>query len=207
MRVEMPRGGGFQPPRDGSPPDAAACTRRVLRGLVPRATAAPTAVGLALLVALLAAPSAARAVELCSAEGQALMRSEKITPAQIERLCDKAARAAAPLTLTLRRTRDELSYCRVTLELINNSTQHVNLLVLTVEEARFHPFQFRNVAPGGTGYASANSRILMSCSELDERKLTFHWPASLRIGDRTPSGMQLQHYRPYLLSPRLAWSR
>jgi hypothetical protein len=158
------------------------------------------------LAGLLAAPAPARAVEICSAAGRALMRSADIGEDRIQAVCRQAERAAAPLTLGVKRTEDEIGYCRVTLSLTNNSTLYLNAMVLTVEEARFHPFQFRNISPGGTGYASANSRVLMSCSELGERRLTFHWPASLRIGDRSPTGQQLQHYRPHLLSPRLAWN-
>jgi hypothetical protein len=161
------------------------------------------------LLALLCgvAPAPAAGVELCGPEAQTLMRSVGIAQAQIDALCAKVARAAAPLTLALVRTRDELGYCRVTLALTNNSTLHLNVLVLTVEDARFHPFRFLNVLPGGTGHASANSRVLLACDELPELKLVFHWPASLRIGDRSPTGQQLAHYRPQLLDPVLEWSR
>ena len=159
------------------------------------------------LAALLAAPPGLGAVELCSAEGQALMRSVGIGESQIAAVCEKAARASAPLTLSVQRTQDELGYCRVTLALTNNTTLHLNALVLTVEQARYDGFHFRNVLPGGTGYASANSRNLLACDELVPAPLTFHWPVSLRIGDRTPVGRQLLHYRPYLLDPRLAWDQ
>ncbi|HKI99205.1 MAG TPA: hypothetical protein VKB51_12095 [bacterium] len=162
------------------------------------------ACGLALWVM---APGQARAVELCSREGRTLMRSVHIRESQIRALCEKEARAAAPLTLRVSRTVDELGHCRVTLALVNNSTLYLNALVLTVEEARYVPFAFRNITPGGTGYASSNSRILMACSELRELRLVFHWPPSLRIGDRSPDGQQLLYYRPYLLDSRLAWSQ
>ncbi len=55
-------------------------------------------------------------------------------------------------------------------------------------------------------YASANSRIPLSCVELGEVKLTFHWPASIRIGNRSPRGLNLNHYKPALLDNKLAWS-
>ncbi len=155
---------------------------------------------------LLARPAPASAIELCSEEGRELMRSVDIPQAKIDAVCEQAARASAPLTLRVRSTRDEQGYCRVTLALINNSTLYLNALVLTVEEARFPPFEFRNITPGGTGYASENSRILLACNELQTEKLAFRWPASLRLGDRVPTGRQLLHYRPYLLDPRLAWS-
>ena len=151
-------------------------------------------------------PASAAAIELCSLEGRTLMRSVDIDEGKIAALCAKAARAAAPLTLRLVRMQDDLSHCRVTLALTNNSTLTLNALVLTTEQARFQPFHFRAIAPGGTGYASASSRILLACDELTALKLAFHWPVSLRIGDRFPAGKQLQHYRPYLLDPVLAWS-
>lgn len=164
-------------------------------------------VGLALAaLAALAAALPAGAVELCSAEGRALMRSVDISEAQIAAVCAKAARASAPLTLDVQRTQDELGYCRVTLALTNNSTLYLGALALTVEQARFHPFRFHDIPPGGTGYASANSRIALACDELGAVKLTFHWPVSLRIGDRSPTGRQLEYYRPYLLDSVLAWS-
>jgi hypothetical protein len=156
---------------------------------------------------LLCAPAAARAVELCSAEGRALMRSVHISEAQIRAVCAKEARGAAVLTLRVARTEDELGHCRITLALANNSTLYLNALGLTVAEARFAPFQFADVTPGGTGYASASSRILMACGELRELRLVFIWPPSLRIGDRSPEGRQLLYYRPYLLDSRLAWSQ
>jgi hypothetical protein len=154
----------------------------------------------------LAACGSARAVELCSQEGRALMRSVHISEAKIKAVCEKEARGSAPLTLRIHRTEDELGHCRVTLALVNNSTLYLNALVLTVEQARFAPFHFSNISPGGTGYASASSRVLVDCVELREVRLAFHWPPSLRIGDRSPDGQQLLYYRPYLLDRRLAWS-
>lgn len=155
---------------------------------------------------LLARPAPLRAIELCSEEGRELMRSVDIPEAKIDALCEQAARASAALTLRIKSTRGEQGYCRVTLALTNNSSQYLNALVLTVEEARFPPFEFRNITPGGTGYASENSRILLACDELRTLKLAFRWPASLRLGDRAPTGRQLLHFRPYLLDARLAWS-
>ncbi len=59
--------------------------------------------------------------------------------------------------------------------------------------------------PGGTGYASASSRILLACDELDRLGLALHWPASLRIGDRSLNGRRLRRYKPVLLGEVLAW--
>jgi len=156
---------------------------------------------------LLARPAPAAAVELCSVEGRALMRSVGIREDQIVALCAEAARASAPLTVAIKRTEDQLGYCRITLALTNNTTLHLNALVLTVERARYDAFRFLNVSPGGTGYASANSRSLLACDELGQLPLTFHWPVSLRIGDRAPTGRQLLFYRPTLLDARLAWDQ
>lgn len=162
------------------------------------------AAGLALLLSL---PRPAQAVELCSEEGRALMRSVHVSEAKIRAVCEKEARASAPLTVRIVRARDELGHCRVTLALANNTTLYLNALVFTVDGARFAPFHFRNITPGGTGYASATSRVLTACSELREVPLAFHWPPSLRIADRSPEGARLLHYRPYLLDSRLAWSQ
>lgn len=153
------------------------------------------------------AATGAAAIELCGTKARVLMRSVGISEVQIERLCAEAARASALLTLNLVRAEDELGYCRVTLALTNNSTEYLNSLVVASEGARFDLFRFSNVLPGGTAYASANSRILLACDELPDMKLTFHWPVSLRIADRSPDGRHLQRYKPYLLDPILGWSR
>lgn len=174
----------------------------------PAVLAGRLAWGLVLALALLASlPHAAHAVELCSEEGRALMRSVHISESKIKAVCEREARASAPLTLRIDRLQDELGHCRVVLALANNTTLYLNALVLTVDAARFAPFYFRNITPGGTGYASATSRILMACSELREVPLGFHWPPSLRIGDRSLEGQRLLHYRPYLLDSRLAWTQ
>ena len=146
------------------------------------------------------------AMELCGAQSKVLMRSVGITTTQISALCTKVERSSVSLTLAVHRTEDELGYCRVTLALINRSAEYLNSLVMTTEKSRFDLFRFRNVSPGGTGYASANSRIPLSCVELGEVKLTFHWPASIRIGNRSPRGLNLNHYKPALLDNKLAWS-
>ena len=146
------------------------------------------------------------AMELCEAQSRVLMRSVGITEAQVSALCTKAERSRVSLTLAVHRTEDELGYCRVTLALINRSPEYLNSLVMTTEKSRFGLFRFRDISPGGTGYASANSRIPLSCDELGEVKLAFHWPASIRIGNRSPRGLNLRHYKPALLDNKLAWS-
>lgn len=164
-------------------------------------------VPLLLLMGWMALPGDAHAIELCEAQSKTLMRSVGITEQQIKALCAKAARSRALLALALVRAEDELGYCRVTLALNNNSTENLDSMVISSIKNRFDLFRFNNVFPGGTGYASANSRIPISCQELHEVKLTFHWPASLRIGNRAPSGFKLRHYKPVLLDAKLAWSQ
>lgn len=159
------------------------------------------------LAALLAAPAPARAMELCSAESRELMRSVGIADSRIEALCERARRAEALLAVSLVRLQDELGYCRVTLSLQNNTTEFVNSLALSAADSRFEIFRFTGILPGGTGYASASSRILLACDEVDEIGLSFHWPASLRVGDRSLSGRMLERYKPVLLHPALSWSR
>lgn len=169
-------------------------------------------VALALLVVAAAfggpgTPAPARALELCSPEARGLMRSVGISRAKIRELCARARRHSALLAVSLARTEDELGYCRVTLALQNNSTEYVNSLTLTSANGRFEIFRFHNVLPGGTGYASASSRILLACDELEQVGLAFHWPASLRLGDRSLNGHILQRYKPVLLDEALAWKR
>lgn len=149
---------------------------------------------------------AVSAMELCEAQSKVLMRSVGITESQISALCARVESSRVSLTLAIHRTEDELGYCRVTLALINHTAEYLNSLVMTTVKSRFDLFRFRNISPGGTGYASANSRIPLSCDELGEVKLTFHWPASIRIGNRSPRGSNLRHYKPALLDNILAWS-
>ena len=161
---------------------------------------------LAVMVAMMN-PSRVGAIELCGQESRELMRSVGIAEDKVVALCKRAAQARHRLTLGLGETKDALGYCRVKLVLVNLSTEALDSLVLTVDQARFEPFRFAAVAPGGTGYASANSRILLACDELQALKLTFHWPPSLRIGGRVLEGRQLLYYRPQLLHSALAWNR
>jgi len=163
---------------------------------------------LTLLAALtLGTAAPARAVELCSAEAKGLMREAGITEAQIERLCRLARQAGALLALDVRRLTDELGYCRVTLALHNNSLEYINSVALTSAKGYFEIFRFYDILPGGTGYASANSRILLACDELAQIKLVFHWPASMRVADESLQGARLNHYKPVLKSPLLGWNR
>ena len=157
----------------------------------------------ALLVGLCAGP--ARAAELCSAQAADIMRQAGISEEQIRRVCELAQRTSAPLSLGLSRAEDQSGYCRVTLLLRNNSVLYLNQLTLTSVDGRFEIFRFSDILPGGKGYASANSRILLNCDELDDVKVEFHWPISLRIGDRSLVGQQLARYRPLLLSEALRW--
>lgn len=149
----------------------------------------------------------ARAIELCGEESKVLMRSVGVSEHQIAELCRKARQASALLSISLVRRRDELGYCRVTLALRNNSTEYLNALSLASVNGRFEIFRFANILPGGTGYASASSRTLLACDELDALGLTFYWPASIRLGDRPLNGRTLERYRPVLMDPLLAWNR
>ncbi len=89
----------------------------------------------------------------------------------------------------------------------NNSTDYLNQLALASLDGRFEIFRFHNIMPGTTGYASARSRILMACEELPEIGIVLRWPASLRVGDRSPRGRRLERYKPTLLDPVVRWSR
>lgn len=195
-----PHGAGRRRPGAHSP--AARRSLPVARWV---AAVLPAAVAVALLLG--AAPRPAEAVELCSPESLELMRSVGITDAQIRTLCAKVAQAKHRLTVSVAKTEDAMGYCRVRLALANHSTEPVDTLVLTVDGARFEPFRFTGIPPGGTGYASSNSRILLACDELRDVKLVFHWPPSLRVAGRVLSGRQLVYYRPHLLDPALAWAR
>ena len=146
-----------------------------------------------------------RAVELCSAQAADILRRVGISEEQIRHACELAQRNSAPLALGVRRAEDQSGYCRVTLVLRNNTVLYLNQLTLTTVDSRFDIFHFSDILPGDKGYASANSRILLNCDELDELKMEFHWPISLRIGDRSLVGQQLARYRPLLLSTALRW--
>ncbi len=100
-----------------------------------------------------------------------------------------------------------MGYCRVTLALRNNSPSYLNQLTLTSIKGRFEIFHFNNILPGTTGYSSAKSRILLACDELDEIKISFHWPASLRIGDRALQGRRLEAYKPVLQEKIILWNQ
>lgn len=147
------------------------------------------------------------AMELCGAEARLLMRQAGIEKRKIAKLCRLARVAEAPFSITLRRSEDELGYCRITMALQNNSTEYLNQLTLTSAKGRFEIFRFSNILPGRTGYASAKSRILLACDELPQLGMAFHWPASVRVGDRSPSGRRLEKFKPLFLSKMLHWSR
>lgn len=146
-------------------------------------------------------------VELCSRRAGTLMRSVGIKEGQIRQLCEKLRRSEALLTLEVVRRKNQIGYCRITLGLRNNSTETVEALVLSSEDSLFELFHFANVLPGGMAYASANSRILMACGELEQVKMVFHWPAGMRIGGRTPGGSQVERFKPLLLDSALAWKQ
>lgn len=164
-----------------------------------------SAIVLAGVIALL--PARLNGVELCGRQGKTYMREAGIGPDKIKRVCALASRKVGLLTLKIHRTQDELGYCRVTLILQNNSLVYLNKLSLTSTESRFEIFLFSDLLPGAKGYAGAKSRILMGCDELEELTLGFHWPASLRMGDRALQGSRLRQYKPLLLSRALRWNR
>ncbi len=160
----------------------------------------------ALLVLVLAwTASRGAAVELCSEEARGMMKQAGIAQAKIDRLCKLARRSSALLTLSMRRGEDQLGYCLVTLALHNNSTLYLNQLALPSADGQFDIFRFHNIMPGRTGYASARSRILLACEELQEVGIRFRWPASLRIGDASPRGNRLARYKPLLLDGAIRW--
>jgi hypothetical protein len=148
------------------------------------------------------------ALELCSPEAKAMMRQATISEKKIARLCAAARRNSSVLAISLTRHEDQLGYCLVTLALHNNSNRYLNHLALTSANGRFEIFRFHNILPGGTGYASAKSRILLACDEVEEvGGIAFHWPASLRIADRHPTGQRLGRFKPELLHESMRWSR
>lgn len=160
----------------------------------------------ALAAAALVRPGPARALELCSAQAMAIMRAEGVSEGQIAAICRRARQESAVLALTVRRTEQEVGYCRVTLALQNNSSRYVNAVTLTTEDSLFEVFTFRDLLPGSTDYASARSRSLLACDELGQLKLRFHRPPSVRVEDRALSGPQLQRFQPVLMDERLAWA-
>lgn len=164
--------------------------------------------GLTLLGLLVLPPlGSAQAMEMCSAEAKGLMRKAGIREDKIEAVCKLAARSQAPLAISLRRREPELGYCLVTLALRNDSIQYLNRLSLTSADGRFDIFKFHNIPPGSTGYAAARSRILLACDELGEIGISFRWPATVRIGDKSPQGKRLERYKPLLLNKLMRWNR
>ncbi len=149
----------------------------------------------------------ARAIQLCSREANALMRKAGISERKIKTLCALAARSRAPLIMSVKRFEWELGYCRVTLALNNNSSAYLNNLSLSSAGGRFEIFRFSNILPGTTGYASAKSRLLLTCNELKAEGITFHWPASLRLDDRAVRGRRLKRFRPVLRGKTLSWNK
>jgi hypothetical protein len=171
----------------------------------PAGTAAVTRrAALACALFLLIVPEP-KAIELCSDRSRELMRSVGIRSEQIERLCELAAEAGRLTRLSIRRAEDEAGYCRVTLALRNDSIHHINSFSLTTSNGRFDIFQFYDILPGGTGYASAPSRQLMSCEELPELKVVLRWPGTVRADDRPLQGRLLDQFKPALMSKDLKW--
>ncbi len=146
------------------------------------------------------------ALELCSKEANALMRSAGIAEARITRLCELAAQRRAPLQLSLRRAESDLGYCRVTLALENRSSAYLNQMSFTSAGGIFEIFRFQNILPGTVGYASATSRNLLGCDVVKREGLQLHWPASLRVDDRSPRGRRLDRFKPALSGKGLHWS-
>lgn len=146
-------------------------------------------------------------IELCSPKSKQLMRSVGIAPERIERLCVAAERASRLTRLTIRRTEDELGYCRVTLALRNDSIHHIDSFIFTSEGGRFEIFRFYDILPGTTSYASGRSRTLMACDELPELRLTLRWPGTARVDGRPLQGRRLEQFKPALQSEELTWTR
>lgn len=149
----------------------------------------------------------ANGIELCSEQSNNLMRSVNIQEAKIDALCKKARKSTALLALSLVRHEDELGYCTVTLSLQNNSGNYLNVAAFNTEKGRFELFRFANILPGGMGYATAKSRILMDCDELEAIGLHFLWPVSIRLADRNLNGRDLARYKPVLMSELMMWKR
>ena len=158
-----------------------------------------------LLLGFVPEPGTAEAVEICSSQGKTLMEHAGIPQIQIDKVCELARLSASPFVISLRRAEEELGYCRVTLKLENRSTDYLNQLALSSENSLFDIFQFHNVLPGTTAYASARSKILLECDEFRGMKLNFHWPASLRVADRAAFGPRLERYKPVFNDKQLGW--
>lgn len=158
--------------------------------------------------AMLWFPGQPSAQDICSREAKALMRRAGIGEEKITRACALATRSGALLSITLKRREEALGYCQVTLALHNNTNQYLNNLSMPSQHGRFEIFRFHNIQPGRTGYAAAKSRILLACDELEETGgIAFLWPATLRIGDRHPTGGRLEQFKPKLLSEVIRWSK
>jgi hypothetical protein len=153
-------------------------------------------------------PGQPSAQDICSGEAKDLMRRAGIREEKIAKACALATRNGALLSISLKRREEALGYCQVTLALHNNTNQYLNQLSMPSRHGRFEIFRFHNIQPGRTGYAAAKSRILLACDELEETAgITFLWPASLRIGDRHPTGSRLERYKPKLLGGVIRWSK
>lgn len=153
-------------------------------------------------------PGSSAAQDICSKEGQSLMRRAGIAASRITGACALAKRDNALLAISLKRREEALGYCLITLSLHNNTTQYLNHLSITSRKARFEIFRFHNIQPGATGYASAKSRILLACDRLEEAGgIEFLWPSSLRMGDRYPRGDRLERLKPRLLDAAIHWSK
>ena len=146
------------------------------------------------------------AVEICSDQGVRMMREAGMDSGKIRKMCDQHQSRKSPLSISYRRGEDELGYCRVTLSLENRTSEYLNQLTLTSVGGQFEIFRFHNILPGTTGYATAKSRELLSCDEARELRLGFHWPVSIRIGDKNPQGKRLEYYRPGFADSILYWT-
>ena len=162
-------------------------------------------VSLLLLFMLVFGSVEGKAVELCSPQSNELMRRAGINEGQIKKVCSLAKLTLAPFVISVHRTEEEMGYCRVTLSIQNRSTDYLNQLALTTGKSMFEIFQFHNVLPGTVGYASARSKILLGCDELEEHRLPIHWPASIRVADRAAHGQRLERYKPLFTGKYLHW--
>jgi len=160
---------------------------------------------LAVLALFMALTDQAKAVELCSRQSNLLMQQEGISEEKIRSLCERVRKASALIAIKIESREPELGYCRVTLSLQNNSNDFINSLTMAVEKSAFELFRFESILPGGTGYASAKSRILMACDELEEVGLGFIWPVTLKKDDKVLHGRELRRFMPVLLDSMMAW--
>jgi hypothetical protein len=153
-------------------------------------------------------PGRLAAQDICSREGQALMRRAGIAGKKAQSACALAKQDNSTLGISLKRREEVLGYCLITLALHNNTTRYLNHLSMTSRNASFEIFRFHNIQPGETGYASAKSRRLLKCDELEETGgIEFLWPPSLRIDDRHPTGIRLERLKPRLLDAAIRWSK